>query len=894
MSYRKLAPKLVSAASTAAVILGMGLISMPAANALDNDLAKTPPMGWNSWNQVRCYDLSEEVVKTAIDSIADRGLAEKGYEYVVIDDCWQGGRDPETNKLFSDEKRFPNGIKWLADYAHSRGLKLGIYGVPGDETCANHWDSYKIKNLGSYGYEEIDAKTYEEWGVDYLKYDWCRADETLGLKRQPSFKKMRDELAKLNRPIVYGISEYGDENPWEWGSEVANLWRTTHDIQPTWGSVKHIIDSQAPLAKYSGPGGWNDPDMLQIGNGSFGNKQNPNYLAENRSHFGMWSMLAAPLFLGTDMSRLPDEIVEIVGNEEVVAIDQDALGKQASRIANRNGLEVWARPLANGDTAVALFNSTNRPATVSTTLADLGLEGNSYVARDLWNRRDVANVHDVVGTEVGARDTVIYRLRPGTDKTLPGGVLGVDGSGVVGQGEETSLKVKLSNYTDEALTDLRVEVTGAENAIEVVDGSLNVKRVAGGESATLRVKLRASEDAVKQNYGLPVRVTWQGGEMEGTLNVAVSTATPKGEQNLADIEPLSATSGWASVQRNKSVDGNPLTINGKVYETGYGANSPSDIEFRLGANCKTLTGKLGVDDDTKGGDPKWGHPSINGVISGDGTTLWETSKVLRYQEAEEFTVDVTGVQTLKLHAGIGGDKNAYDHADWVDLHLSCNDEVTTEPEEPQPAPEMELVRAEATAPEAAVFADVAANRMFAGEIAWMREKGISTGWADGTFRPSDQIRRDAMAAFLYRLAGSPEVKTSPRAFKDVPRSHPFYKEIQWMRASGLSTGWDDGTYRPNEPVKRDAMAAFLHRLCTNSPDVCSPAFQDKGMESVPAMQFTDVNEDTVFGADIAWLSRTKVTTGWEDGTFRPNEPITRDAMAAFLYRLVNNQWQEKE
>ncbi|MGQ4537613.1 S-layer homology domain-containing protein [Dermabacteraceae bacterium P7074] len=151
-----------------------------------------------------------------------------------------------------------------------------------------------------------------------------------------------------------------------------------------------------------------------------------------------------------------------------------------------------------------------------------------------------------------------------------------------------------------------------------------------------------------------------------------------------------------------------------------------------------------------------------------------------------------------------------------------------------------------------------------------------------------------MAAFLYRLAGSPEVKTSPRAFKDVPRSHPFYKEIQWMRASGLSTGWDDGTYRPNEPVKRDAMAAFLHRLCTNSPDVCSPAFQDKGMESVPAMQFTDVNEDTVFGADIAWLSRTKVTTGWEDGTFRPNEPITRDAMAAFLYRLVNNQWQEKE
>ncbi|MGQ4496720.1 NPCBM/NEW2 domain-containing protein, partial [Dermabacteraceae bacterium P13101] len=599
-------------------------------------------------------------------------------------------------------------------------------------------------------------------------------------------------------------------------------------------------------------------------------------------------------FLGTDMSRLPDEIVEIVGNEEVVAIDQDALGKQASRIANRNGLEVWARPLANGDTAVALFNSTNRPATVSTTLADLGLEGNSYVARDLWNRRDVANVHDVVGTEVGARDTVIYRLRPGTDKTLPGGVLGVDGSGVVGQGEETSLKVKLSNYTDEALTDLRVEVTGAKNAIEVVDGSLNVKRVAGGESATLRVKLRASENAVKQNYGLPVRVTWQGGEMEGTLNVAVSTAIPKGEQNLADIEPLSATSGWASVQRNKSVDGNPLTINGKVYETGYGANSPSDIEFRLGANCKTLTGKLGVDDDTKGGDPRWGHPSINGVISGDGTTLWETSKVLRYQEAEEFTVDVTGVQTLKLHAGIGGDKNAYDHADWVDLHLSCNDEVTTEPEEPQPAPEMELVRAEATAPEAAVFADVAANRMFAGEIAWMREKGISTGWADGTFRPSDQIRRDAMAAFLYRLAGSPEVKTSPRAFKDVPRSHPFYKEIQWMRASGLSTGWDDGTYRPNEPVKRDAMAAFLHRLCTNSPDVCSPAFQDKGMESVPAMQFTDVNEDTVFGADIAWLSRTKVTTGWDDGTFRPNEPITRDAMAAFLYRLVNNQWQEKE
>ena len=333
-------------AATIALPLGvMAPLAAPSAQALDNGLALTPPMGWNSWNQVHCNDLSEAAVKSAVEAIVDRGLKSVGYEYVVVDDCWQGGRD-DHGELFADPVRFPSGIEALATYVHDAGLKFGIYSSPGSETCANYWDGYPVTGIASFGHETQDAQTFADWGVDYLKYDWCRADVTNGLERPAAFAKMRDALAATGRPIVYGISEYGETKPWTWAGPVANLWRTTGDIGPRWSSVLSIINSQAGLSSYAGPSAWNDPDMLQTGNGSM-------TLAENRSHFGMWAMLAAPLFLGTDVSALSADVLAVVGNREIVDIDQDPLGAQAERISDVGGAQVWARRLAGDELAVA-------------------------------------------------------------------------------------------------------------------------------------------------------------------------------------------------------------------------------------------------------------------------------------------------------------------------------------------------------------------------------------------------------------------------------------------------------------------------------------------------------------------------------------------------------------
>ncbi|MGY4720395.1 glycoside hydrolase family 27 protein [Naumannella huperziae] len=380
------------------------VLALPAgrAMALDNGLARTPPMGWNSWNQVKCYDVSEQVVKDAADAIVDSGLREAGYEYVVVDDCWQGGRGAD-GRLFSDPERFPSGIAALADYVHARGLKFGIYSVPGSLTCANTWDNYPVRGIGSLGYEQVDADTFAAWGVDYLKYDWCQAERD-GIERQAAFAEMRDALAATGRPIVYSISEYGETQPWQWGPDIANLWRTTSDIAPNWSAVSSIIERQAELAPHAGPGGWNDPDMLQIGNGSL----TP---AENRSHFAMWAMLASPLMLGTDLTALDAETREIVANRSVIAIDQDPLGRQAERIRREAGYDVWRKELSGGRYAVALLNTGGASADLRTTFTELGVTGR-YRVTDAWTGQVQGQAGGRIGTSVASHDTALYVLTP--------------------------------------------------------------------------------------------------------------------------------------------------------------------------------------------------------------------------------------------------------------------------------------------------------------------------------------------------------------------------------------------------------------------------------------------------------------------------------------------------
>ncbi|RLD34157.1 MAG: glycoside hydrolase family 27 protein, partial [Bacteroidetes bacterium] len=316
------------------------------------DLALTPPMGWNSWNTFR-LELNENVVKGIADVFVEKGFKDAGYKYIVIDDGWQISRDKEGN-IIADPEKFPSGIKALADYIHSKGLKFGIYSDAGYKTCGEF--------PGSRGYEYQDARQYAEWGVDYLKYDWCFT----GNQSAPdSYQLMRDALEAAGRPIVFSICEWGTQQPWEWGEGIGHLWRTTYDIRPCWDCgeqvVYHgkafenfigftkILDQQVGLESYAGPGHWNDPDMLEVGNGKL-------TLEENRAHFSLWAILAAPLMLGNDIRTLSPEIHKILTNKEVISVNQDPLGKQGVKVNDNGNLEVWMKQLGDGSRAVVLFN----------------------------------------------------------------------------------------------------------------------------------------------------------------------------------------------------------------------------------------------------------------------------------------------------------------------------------------------------------------------------------------------------------------------------------------------------------------------------------------------------------------------------------------------------------
>ena len=280
--------------------------------SLDNGLGRTPQMGWNTWNKFQC-NISEQIIKDSIDVLNSSGLIEVGYKYINLDDCWQKSRD-ENGTILPDYDAFPNGIKYLVDYAHSKGLLFGLYSDAGIKTCAGR--------PGSLGYEEIDAKTYAEWGVDYLKYDNCFNE---GIKSLDRYPKMRDALNKTGKPIFYSICQWGEEDVATWGKNVGNSWRTTGDISDNWNSMIKIININNNFSKYAGPGGWNDPDMLEIGNGGMS-------LIEYKSHFSLWAISKAPLLIGCDITKMTEEIKAILTNKEVIAINQDILGVQGKKI----------------------------------------------------------------------------------------------------------------------------------------------------------------------------------------------------------------------------------------------------------------------------------------------------------------------------------------------------------------------------------------------------------------------------------------------------------------------------------------------------------------------------------------------------------------------------------
>jgi alpha-galactosidase len=369
--------------------------------ALDNGLAKTPPMGWNSWNKFGC-NVSEKLIREMADAIVTSGMRDAGYVYLVIDDCWQVDRDAQGN-ILPDPQRFPSGMKALADYVHAKGLKFGLYSDAGTLTCQ--------KRPGSRGYEFQDARQYAAWGVDYLKYDWC----STGTQNAPaSYSIMRDALLKAGRPIVFSICEWGTAKPWLWARDVGNLWRTTGDIQDCWDckrdwggmGVVHILDLQDGLESYAGPGHWNDPDMLEVGNGGM-------TATEYRAHFSLWCLLSAPLMAGNDLRSMQPEIKEILTNREVIAIDQDPLGLQGRRVKREGDRELWVKQLVDGSRAVVLFNRGPKAAELSASWIDIGYPPRlSARVRDLWAGKDLGQLSGKFSAEVPSHGVVMVTIKP--------------------------------------------------------------------------------------------------------------------------------------------------------------------------------------------------------------------------------------------------------------------------------------------------------------------------------------------------------------------------------------------------------------------------------------------------------------------------------------------------
>lgn len=361
-----------------------------------NGLAKTPPMGWNSWNKFT-NQVSDPMIREMADAIVSSGMRDAGYIYVNIDDTWEAA-NRDANGNIKTNNKFPN-MKALADYVHSKGLKLGIYSSPGPRTCAGY--------LGSFEHEEQDAKMYASWGIDYLKYDWCSASQVYADNQYTmtqAYAKMGKALLNSGHDIVFSLCQYGNHEVGEWGASVGgNLWRTTGDIRDDWNSMSHIgFDLQVGREKYAGPGHWNDPDMLEIGNGRMTNE-------EYRTHMSLWSLLAAPLLAGNDIRNMSPEIKSILMNKEVIAIDQDPLGKQAARIAKVGDLEVWSRPLADGSHAVGLFNRGASSATVTANWNDIGVTG-SHVVRDLWRHEDIGAKDGSFSAEVPSHGVVLVKV----------------------------------------------------------------------------------------------------------------------------------------------------------------------------------------------------------------------------------------------------------------------------------------------------------------------------------------------------------------------------------------------------------------------------------------------------------------------------------------------------
>ena len=641
----------------------------PSAAALDNGLALTPPMGFNDWNAFGC-NVDEQLIEQTADFLVSSGLKAAGYDYVNIDDCWLEKQRSADGHLVPDPVKFPDGIKGTADYVHSKGLKLGIYEDAGTKTCAGY--------PGSLGHEQTDADDFAAWGVDYLKYDNCnnQSDGSLA-DYQKRYTAMRDALANTGRKIVFSMCEWGVNDPATWAGDVGNLWRTTGDISDNWNSLKSIIAQNAPLAPYAHPGAWNDPDMLEVGNGGMTD-------TEYKTHFSLWAEMAAPLLIGTDLRKATPETLAIYGNRDVIAVDQDRLGVQGRVVAQQDGLEVFDKPLANGDHAVALYDSTDAPAQVSTTAAQLGLpRAPAYQLFDLWSKAKSETAGTIAAT-VPAHGTVMYRvsaarnwrsLAPATDLTVASSTAYGSADATVAAGSTAALTTTVHDYGRQKISDVRVSGDVPSGWTVEPTSPWFAKSVKRNGAFATRWTVGAPAGVPTGSYPVTFTATYRYGKQLGQLryqgSVLVPPPAPTGTVAVSDLTWVSATNGWGPVEKDMSNgetaagDGHEISIRGAKYPKGLGTNATSDIVYYLGGNCTKLTTDVGIDDEEQanGGN-------VIFQVYADQAKVADSGVVTNTSAVQTLTADLTGATWLRLHVDPNG-PNTYDHGDWAGPTLTC-------------------------------------------------------------------------------------------------------------------------------------------------------------------------------------------------------------------------------
>jgi alpha-galactosidase len=567
-----------------------------------------------------------------------------------------------------DPVKFPEGIAGVADYVHSKGLKLGIYGDAGTKTCAGY--------PGSLGYEEIDAQTWADWGVDYLKYDNCY-NQSDGSREDfvRRYTAMRDALRATGRPIVYAICEWGQSQPWEWATGVGHLWRTTGDISDNWMSLRSIIAANAPLHPYAGPGHWNDPDMLEIGNGGMSD-------TEYRTHMSMWAMMAAPLLIGTDLRTASAQTMAILGNRDIIAIDQDRLGVQGAVVSNQDGLMVLDKPLANGDRAIALYNSTDTLAMVSVPATATGLRrAPAYQLRDVWTGH-VTQAKTTISAAVPAHGTVVYRVRPEARPTryAPSVTAGAALGTLVPGGDGGALTTTVTNRGAGALTDLRVTARGPAGWSIAPTTEAGRRRLGTDASLATTWRVQVPEGTSAGSYPITVSATYRWGprgapgETTSELVSAVVTAPADGRRHLGTVPPVRAANGLGPIGVDESNggeadrDGNLITVAGIVHTRGLGTAGPSELVYYLGGRCSRLVTGVGVDDEATTPVP------ATFTVYADDTAAATSGPVSSGEAARTLTADLTGATWLRLvttGSAVVGGATVNAHTDWVTPVLTC-------------------------------------------------------------------------------------------------------------------------------------------------------------------------------------------------------------------------------